>query len=618
MKPNLRNCLLFFLFLLTPGIHSQYLIPAPKMLHVDKQRKVRMGKVVRQLDPKADLPDEGYTLQVRPGKVVMRAKTRQGLVWAAATLRQLQDEKGLLPQVTITDYPAFAVRGFMHDTGRNFRSVERLRQEIDLFSSYKLNVFHWHLTDHPAWRIECRCYPQLNDARYQRKGRDQGAFYTYQEIRDLMTYARERGVTIIPEIDMPGHSTYFKTAFGFTMDSDSGRLVLRRCLQEFFSEIPADLCPYLHIGSDEVHVSDPKGFMSFCEDIVRQAGRTPICWNPGLPAADGTIRQVWYASEGAKLATETPAWRYLDSYMGYLNSENPVLNTSRYFLHTACSKAVGDAHALGGILCLWNDVRVADKSLTFPHNGMPNGLLAFAERFWCGGAWLPAGQESLLPAPDTSQGRALAEFERRLSYHRDHFLKAWNMRWVANAMIPWYVTLPVSDRVQQPQITVWGGVVDWLALCKEYGVEVKPQMQARMTTEIYTDSDRVIEAWVGFESPARSNRKSDGIGPQGRWEAKGRLFVNGTEVFPAVSWQEPGGYQFHFNTWARPEEELPYTNEQLFWMRTPALIKLHKGWNRVELCGSYIISGSDWFTSFMPVRTDSQGHVHEVMGLRYR
>ena len=106
----------------------------------------------------------------------------------------------------------------MHDTGRNFQTIEMLKETIDLMSLYKINYFHWHLTDNPAWRIECKVYPQLNDAQYQRPGRDCGKFYTYDEIRELIAYAKERGITVMPEIDMPGHSAYFRNAFGFSTD----------------------------------------------------------------------------------------------------------------------------------------------------------------------------------------------------------------------------------------------------------------------------------------------------------------------------------------------------------------------------------------------------------------
>ena len=108
-----------------------------------------------------------------------------------------------------------------------------------------------------------------------------------------------------------------------------------------------------------------------------------------------------------------------------------------------------------------------------------------------------------------------------------------------------------------------------------------------------------IQAWVGFEAAARSNRISGGIGPQGRWENNGRLLVNGEEYFPAQIWNEPEGYKFHYNTWHRPEEELPYTDEQFYWMREPVSINFKKGDNKIELYIPKTFKGQRWSFAFL-------------------
>ena len=277
---------------------STILIPTPKQVTVIGERTSRINGIKEVVDTTLQLPEEGYILETSGRKAVLKARSRQGLIYARATLAQLAGlepsemmdddafKKVTVPCVNIKDWPSFPIRGFMHDTGRNFREVETLKKELDLFSFYKINVFHWHLTDNPAWRIECRAYPQLNDPQYQREGRDEGSFYTYDQIREVIAYARERGIMVIPEIDMPGHSQYFNKTFGFGMATPQGMEVLEACLKEFMQEIPAEDCPYIHIGSDEVKVADPKGFMTFCEDIVKAGGRTPIAWFPGLPSAE--------------------------------------------------------------------------------------------------------------------------------------------------------------------------------------------------------------------------------------------------------------------------------------------------------------------------------------------
>lgn len=607
---------------LVGGVSAQRLIPMPRQMRADTTRRVDVRRVDARIDRSLRLPDEGYTLRVGRSGATIRARDSRGLVWARATLRQLRGSDGRYPEVSIRDWPAFPIRGFMHDTGRNFRSVDRLKREIDLFSQYKLNVFHWHLTDNPAWRIECHAYPQLNDPKYQRKGRDEGKFYTYDEIRDVIAYARERGIMVVPEIDMPGHSRFFNDTFGFGMASAEGMKVLRACLEEFFREIPAKDCPYFHIGSDEVNVDNPKEFMAFCEDIVRAHGRTPIAWDPGLPPSDATIRQIWRGGTGESVATDGGSFRYIDSWQGYLNIGSPILNVDKYFLHTPCGVDAADGRAMGGILCLWNDVCVADKSLTFPHNGMPGCMLAFAERYWRGGRMLSVSGENLVPVDTASAEYAeLADFESRLAWHRDHLLYDWDMRWAANASIPWLVTLPERRGAQKENMR-WrrarGGVVDMMAFCQREGVDVRPSMDAWMRTDIYVEADTTVTAWLGFESPARSNRISDGIGWQGEWEAEGRLFVNGTEVMPRLPWNEPGKYRYHYNTWHQAPEEIPYTAEQFCWMRQPAYLPLRRGWNRVEIYCPRVFDSSLWQVTFVPVSIDPRGHVSEASGLRFR
>ena len=613
--------ILLFLLCYSFNVDAQHLIPTPKELNLKNEKKVRIVSVDEKIDMKLELPPEGYILDVKGNKVVIRAKDQKGLIWARATLKQLKDEEGFVPTVLIKDYPAFPIRAFMHDTGRNFRPVWMLKKELDLLSFYKMNAFHWHLTDYPAWRIECKAYPQLNDPQYQRKRRDEGQFYTYDEIREVIAYAKERGIMIIPEIDMPGHSQYFIDTFGFGMASPEGMKVLEKCLNEFFSEISAEDCPYMHIGSDEVHVDNPNEFMDFCENMVRQNGRIPIAWSPGLPTSPETVQQIWYASIGREIEKNGYQTPYLDSYVGYMNNLHPVLNTMKYFLHQPCGSEKANQYALGGILCLWNDVRVADKSLTFPHNGMPNGMIAFAESFWSGGKRLSLSDEVLVPDPGTTFYNALLEFEQKLMYHRDHFLYDWDMRWVANASIPWLVTLPQARGTDMDEMDwkpVRGGVIDMFALCRKYNVALQPTMDAWMTTEIHVEKDTVISAWVGFETPNRSDRMSDGIGYQGYWESQGRLFVNDQEIYPPKPWKEPGKYRYYDHTFARAPEEYPYTNEQFCWMREPAQVPLKAGWNKIKLyCPRVFPNVNSWIVTFIPISVDSHGHVSEATGLYF-
>ena len=571
----------FFLFSCKENkvFNIENIIPTPKEFNV-KNAKLHVIEEVVVLSSSENIiypqnKDE-YFLKTEKGRVYIEGNE----AWARQTLAQLTDSEGRVPDVEIHDWSAYPFRGFMHDTGRNFQTIEMLKETIDLMSFYKMNYFHWHLTDNPAWRIECKVYPQLNDPQYQRPGRDCGKFYTYDEIRELIAYAQERGITVMPEIDMPGHSAYFRSAFGFSMDSEEGMKVLEECIEEFCNEIPETMCPYLHIGSDEVHIADPKGFMSFTENLCKKYNRTAVAWDPGLPSDSTTVRQIWNTAAGSNAASTKKGGRYLDSFMGYLNYYDPIYFTNKVFLHKACAQDVPDTtNALGGVLCLWNDVRVDDKSRIALHNGMINGMMTFSERFWNGGE---------------GTYDELVAFEDKMVYHKENLLQNHDVRWNPNIQTSWDVT--IADTIN---LEARGGAIDVDDLCRENNINIGETVSAWAITEICSDEDKTIKAWVGFEAAARSNRISGGIGPQGKWENEGRLLVNGEEYFPSQIWNEAEKYKFHYNTWHRPEEELPYTDEQFYWMREPVEINLKKGVNKIELYIPKTFRGQRWSFGFV-------------------
>lgn len=581
------------------------LLPTPQRVEMlsDKLFELQAPDVV--IDSNLNLPAEGYILESSPKGIKITARDYAGAIWARQTLRQIQ-VTGRIPHLRITDYPAFALRGFMHDTGRNFMTIDMLKRHIDILSAYKVNVFQWHLTDYPAWRIESRAYPKLNDSRYQRAGRDEGKFYTYGQIRDLIDYAARRGVMVIPEIDIPGHSTYFNTTFGFGMASPEGMKVLEVCFNEFFAEISAARCPYMHIGSDEVHIDKPKEFMIWADSLVRANGRTPMSWDPGLPAAEGTVRQIW--SDAAAKATQVDLKsRFVDSFMGYLNFYDPTIFVTRMFLHNPAGRAVGDSLALGGILCLWNDVRVADKKNITALSSAWSGLLPFAERFWHGGLTASGVIEpNFAPDPTSEAGVALAQFERKMAYHGDlprGPLHGESFDWVPNASHEWQITTPLArgaDTVGVRWHTFWGGSLDLDAFAVAQGLRADSTYDLYARRVIVSPCDTTIRAMLGFEAPARSNRISGGIAPQGEWENEGRITVNGQPIAPPV-WNEPGAYKFDFHTWHKPQEEIPYTDEQIYWRRQPVEIKLRKGENIVEVFAPKTFTGQRWSFALLPL-----------------
>ena len=168
--------------------------------------------------------DESYRLDVAEETITLSAHHPAGLFYAAQTLRQLLPVAGearSVPAVVVEDAPRFAYRGMHLDVARHFFPVDFVKKYIDLLAMYKMNTFHWHLTEDQGWRIEIKKYPKLTEVGAYRKetiveknfdpyvgdGERYGGFYTQDEIREVVAYAQARYVTIIPEIEMPGHST---------------------------------------------------------------------------------------------------------------------------------------------------------------------------------------------------------------------------------------------------------------------------------------------------------------------------------------------------------------------------------------------------------------------------
>ena len=182
------------------------------------------------------LPEEGYRLDVTPKGVEVRASRFPGFFYAVQSLRQMlpaavygtepaPGKEWVLPCVSIEDAPRFAYRGMHLDVARHFFSVEEVKRYLDVMAIHKLNRFHWHLTDDQGWRIEIKKYPELTTVGSIRKktmirkewdnydNTPYGGYYTQDEIRDIVAYAADRAITVIPEIDLPGHMLSALTAY---------------------------------------------------------------------------------------------------------------------------------------------------------------------------------------------------------------------------------------------------------------------------------------------------------------------------------------------------------------------------------------------------------------------
>ena len=261
---------------------------AGAVLHVELRRTNVPAAADLQLQLVDDFRDpdpESYELAIGTEGVVIRASATAGLFYGIQTLRQLLPVDGSrrLPGVRITDAPRFRYRGMQLDVVRHFFDIDFVKRYIDLISMYKFNVFHWHLTDDQGWRIEIEKYPRLTEVGSQRAetmveknfdpfvgdGTPYGGFYTQDEIREVVAYAAERYVTVIPEIEMPGHSlaalaSYRElactegpfevgTRWGVYEDiycpSERTFTFLKDVLTEVLELFPSR---YIHIGGDEV------------------------------------------------------------------------------------------------------------------------------------------------------------------------------------------------------------------------------------------------------------------------------------------------------------------------------------------------------------------------------
>ncbi|MGI8907718.1 MAG: beta-N-acetylhexosaminidase [Candidatus Sumerlaeaceae bacterium] len=205
-------------------LFSEQLSPATgfKLKVLDSSTTPPADNVVRfELVPDTQLGEEGYELNVTPSGIHIRSYRPAGLFYACQTLRQLlppdvlgtrvaPGTKWTIPGVHVRDVARFAWRGHLFDVGRHFFKVDDVKRAIDLLALHKANVFHWHLTEDQGWRVEIKRYPKLTEVgawRLQKDGSRYGGFYTQDEIRDVVAYAARRHVKVVPEIEMPGHST---------------------------------------------------------------------------------------------------------------------------------------------------------------------------------------------------------------------------------------------------------------------------------------------------------------------------------------------------------------------------------------------------------------------------
>lgn len=563
---------------------------------------------------KSSTHPEAYELNVSAQGIVITANKPAGLFYGVQTLRQLIQPDGSalkVPFCSIVDYPAFGIRGFMHDVGRNFISIEELKKQIDIMAQYKLNVFHFHPTENEGYRVESKRYPKLNTP--EAMTRWPGKFYTTAQLKELVAYCRDRHMEILPELDMPGHSAYFDRVFGFGMQSDQGVAVLKELVDEWLEIFDA---PWFHLGTDEVQMTRPT-FVTEMTEYLRNKGKKTISWHHGLHPYDGkTIHQCWNAGR-----EKNPI---IDS-VGYVNTDDPVIQARNYFFRQYCHVPKEDERNLGGILCYWPDEPVVNEDVEMRIAAVYPSILAFSERIWKGNRsdWpVMPNEVSYHGAPALGSGRHLAflDFEQRLLTHRDRYFRKFrpdHFPYVANGIMPWQTIGPFpnggeTEKVFEPEKvlkasyeldgkkyqwqTNWGGTV---SLQDVYG-KSKEKQTAYALTWVFSPKAMEVEAWINFSRkylawPQPENPK------QGHWACAGsRIWVNDSEIKPPI-WEKPDRYR------------APVTEESCIF-REPSKIKLKKGWNKVMMKATNQFE--PWTVTFLPIKREGKGFT-EVPGLKF-
>jgi hexosaminidase len=431
-----------------------------------------------------NLPAEGYRLTITPQRIIIAGKGA-GLFYGVQTLIQLMpSERGAtakLPCVQIEDYPHFGYRGLMLDVSRHFFPVEVVKKYIDLMAAYKINNFHWHLTDDQGWRIEIKKYPKLTQIGSQRAqtliggyydrmpqqfdNTPYGGYYTQDQVRDVIKYAADRYINIVPEIEMPGHSLAALAAYP-ELSCDAGKTYKVAETWGVFTEV---YCPsektfgfledvltevinlfpgkYIHIGGDEVP-KDAWKQSAFCQNLIKRLnlknenelqsyftqriekfvnskGRSIIGWDEILEGGLSPHATVmsWRGEEGGIAAAQqnhdvimTPINQgmYLSTAEEKLqDNAGQYVTLKRTYSYNPIPAALTpeqQKRIIGIQACMWAEQFNSD--IKAEHFLLPR-MLAMAET-----GWTPLAKKNYGDFADTRLPRHLAMFDRQgLEYY---------------------------------------------------------------------------------------------------------------------------------------------------------------------------------------------------------
>ncbi len=405
--------------------------------------------------------EEAYEIQITEDSLILKAGSAVGAFRGIQTIRQIVPETAndtlaqhpiwVIPTGTIKDQPQFGFRSTMLDVARHFFSVEDVKKYLDILAYYKINTFHMHLSDDQGWRIEIKSWPKLTEVGSTTGvGGGPGGFYTQEDYQEIVAYAAERHITIIPEIDMPGHTNSASLAYPF-LNGNGKKIEIvtsmavgystfdtrKDSVYEFIDDVIREISaispgPYFHIGGDESLVTEKDDYIYFVEKvekIVQKYGKRMIGWDEVATANLNTsaVAQWWNSEKNANLAIDqnmmlilSPAKKaYLD--MKYDKDSEFGLRWAGYIpVDTAYNWNPESFFPIESVLGveapLWAEtIRTIDELeyLAFPR------VIGFAELGW-----------------STQENRKWENYRKRLAHH-GKFLRRNGVNYYASPVIDW-------------------------------------------------------------------------------------------------------------------------------------------------------------------------------------
>ncbi len=597
---------------------------------------------------------EAYGISVSAKGVVVTTLGVRGLYNALQTIKQLivrRKGKTTIAACSVTDWPDLQIRGFMNDVGRNYLPLSLIRQEIDQMALLKFNTYHFHCCDNNGWRMQSRIYPELN----AKKNMDRmpGKFYTQAEFRELVEYCYARNITLIPEMDMPGHSAAFRKAMGVdSMNSPRATEALEKLIAELASLVPADRMPYIHIGTDEVRekaeMVDNATLRRYF-DAVEKAGRTPIRWQPGLnpPGYNGAVQHLW-SGRAMRRSWPTEGARYIDSHDSYVNHLDPFEVACTFYFRRPCPYK--NAEGMGYMLCAWPDLPIENPRNHVLQTPIYSAMAFCSESMWNNPheplAVDPLKDElrsyfSNLPMQGSDLLKGFAECEDRVLAIRDRFFVNREFNYVRQADCPWKLIGPFPhggnvERSFGPERMLKTGKVEdsytedgkeyrWhegeysghTIIFKHYCDYPTPFNNGNFNFPnknctyyalqyIYSPKNQRVPFWVSGHTWATSDWRNGPVSVPGEWfHAKPKFWVNGKEIEPPT-WKKPG------NNGAMADENYHF--------RKPTMIALKKGWNQVLIKSPNNNNTRRWMFTFCPVNVNPETpgcNVKEFPGLKF-